>query len=98
VIAGGPRERRLYRDMLGGARGGLGLPVPPAWKFSQRPYCTDWYDTSKSQELLQFQQRTYADFCRDLSQEFSRRYSPLFIPVMRHFVGPVFGRFIVRLF
>jgi nucleoside-diphosphate-sugar epimerase len=98
VIAGGPRERMLYRDMLGGALGVLGLPVPPAQKFSQHPYCTDWYDTSKSQELLQFQRRTYADFCRDLSQEFSRRYSPLFIPLMRHFVGPIFGRFIVRLF
>jgi UDP-glucose 4-epimerase len=98
VVAGGPRERMLYRDMLGGALGVLGLPVPPAQKFSQRPYCTDWYDTSKSQELLQFQRRTYADFCRDLSQEFSRRYSPLFIPLMRYFVGPVFGRFIVRLF
>ncbi len=98
VIAGGPHERMLYKDMLGGALGVLGLPLPPARKFSQRPYCTDWYDTSKAQELLQFQRKTYADFCRDLSQEFSRRYSPLFVPLMRRIVGPMFGRFIVRLF
>ncbi|OGO07483.1 MAG: hypothetical protein A2Y61_04895 [Chloroflexi bacterium RBG_13_60_13] len=88
----------LYRDMLGGALGVLGLPVPPAQKFSQRPYCTDWYDTSKSQELLQFQRKTYAEFCEDLSREFSRRYSPLFVPLMRWVVGPLFGRVIVRLF
>jgi UDP-glucose 4-epimerase len=98
LIAGGPRERMLYRDMLGGALGVLGLPVPPAQKFSQRPYCTDWYDTNKSQELLQFQRKTYAEFCQNLSQEFSRRYSPLFVPLMRRVVGPLFGRVIVRLF
>jgi nucleoside-diphosphate-sugar epimerase len=98
VIAGGPGERMLYKDMLGGALGVLGLPLPPARKFSQRPYCTDWYDTSQAQELLQFQRRTYADYCQDISKEFSRMYSPLFVPLMRCFVGPVFGRFIVRLF
>ena len=98
VIAGGPQWRMLYKDMLGGALGSLGLPVPPSRKFSQQPYCTDWYDTTRAQELLHFQEKTYADFCRDLSREFSRQYSPLFVPLMRYFVGPVFGRFIVRLF
>ena len=97
LIAGGPHERMLYGDVLGRALGVLGLPLPPASKFSQRPYCTDWYDTSKAQELLQFQQKTLADFCEDLKRDFSRRYSPLFVPSMRYFVGPVFGRIIVRL-
>lgn len=98
VIAGGPQWRMLYRDMVGGALAVLGLPLPPARKFSQQPYCTDWYDTSRAQELLHFQQKTYADFCQDISKEFSRRYSPLFPPLMRHVIGPLFGRFIVRLF
>jgi len=98
LIAGGPGERMLYGDMLGGVLGVLGLPLPPASKFSKQPYCVDWYDTAKSQELLQFQRRTYADYRRDLAGEFSRRYSPLFVPLMRRVVGPLFGRVIVRLF
>lgn len=98
LIAGGPSERMLYGDMLGGVLGVLGLPLPPAHKFSEQPYCVDWYDTGRSQQLLQFQSRTYADYRRDLAKEFSRRYSFLFVPLMRHFVGPVFGRLIVRLF
>jgi nucleoside-diphosphate-sugar epimerase len=98
VIAGGPQWRMLYKDMLTGALGALGLPLPPARKFSQQPYCTDWYDTGRAQEFLNFQQKTYADFCRDISEEFSRRYSPLFVLMMRRVVGPLFGRVIVRLF
>ena len=97
MIAGGPDQRMLYRDMLGGALGVLGLPLPPSGKFSQQPYCTDWYDTSRAQELLQFQRKTFEDFCQDLSAEFSKKYSPLFVPFMRYFIGPVFGRVIVRL-
>lgn len=97
LIAGGPDQRMLYKDMLGGALKVLGLPLPPSGKFSQRPYSTDWYDTSKAQELLQFQRRTFEDFCQDISSEFSKKYSPLFVPFMRYFIGPVFGRVIVRL-
>ena len=98
VISGGPGERMTYGDVLRGALAVLGLPVPPAHKFSQEPYCIDWYDTRKAQELLDFQQKTFADFRRDMARDFSRRYSPLFVPLMRYFIGPVFGRIIVRLF
>jgi len=98
VISGGPEERMLYKDMVGSILRVLGLPLPPAHKFTQEPYYLDWYDTTKSQELLKFQHRRFSDYIRDFSRQLSRQYGPGFIPFMRHFVGPVFGKVIVQLF
>jgi nucleoside-diphosphate-sugar epimerase len=98
VVCGGPAQRMTYKDILGGALGVLGLPLPPARKFSQTPYCVDWYDTSASQELLRYQTKTFDDFRRDLGRTIAGPLSPVVVPVMRYFIGPVFGRIIVRFF
>ena len=97
VISGGPGQRMLYKDMIGAILKVLGLPMPPADKFTKEPYYLDWYDTSASQWLLQYQSKTFTDYLDDYSQELTRRYSPLFLPFMRYFVGPLLGRLIVRL-
>ncbi|HCP60637.1 MAG TPA: hypothetical protein DIT43_03665 [Dehalococcoidia bacterium] len=96
VISGGREQRMLYRDMIAAILGVLGLPVPPARKFTRAPYYLDWYDTSKSQALLRFQRKTFVDYLKDYSQELARQYSPLFRPFMRRFVGPVFGKMVVQ--
>ena len=96
VICGGPAQRMTYGDMLGGAFGVLGLPLPPARKFSRQPYCVDWYDTVGSQELLRYQTKTYDDFRRDLARNIAGPLSPAVVPLMRYLVGPVFGRVIIR--
>jgi len=93
VIAGGPSQQMLYKDMLQAVFRPLGLPLPPPRKFTKEPYDLDWYDTSRSQELLQFQHKNLDDYSRDMSK---RMFTPLVI-LMRYFIGPVFGRFIVRL-
>lgn len=98
VISGGPEQRMLYKDMVGAILRVLGLPLPPARKFTKEPYYLDWYDTTKSQKLLHFQHRSFADYIRDFSRQLSRQYGPGFIPFMRHFVGPVFGKAIVQFF
>lgn len=97
VICGGPAQRMTYKDMLGGAFGTLGLPLPPARKFSQEPYCVDWYDTVGSQEMLHYQTKTYDDFRRDLARNIAGPISPAVVPLMRYFIGPIFGRLVVRL-
>lgn len=97
VISGGPSQRMLYKDMISAILGVLGLPLPPAHKFTQEPYYLDWYETSKSQELLHFQRKTFADYLKDYSKELARRYSPLFLPFMHYFVGPIFGKLVVQL-
>ena len=96
VISGGSNQRMLYKDMLSAILGVLGLPLPPVHKFTREPYYLDWYDTKKSQELLRFQQKTFADYLKDYSRELTRRYCSLFMPFMRHFVGPVFGKLVVQ--
>jgi nucleoside-diphosphate-sugar epimerase len=96
VISGGPEQRMLYRDMVGNIIGVMGLPLPPAQKFAQEPYYLDWYDTTKSEELLKYQSKTFADYLKDYTRGLSRRYSTLFLPFMRYLVSPVFGKLVVQ--
>jgi len=96
VISGGPEQRMSYRDMVGDIMGVMRLPLPPTEKFTKEPFYLDWYDTTKSQELLRYQRKTFGDYLRDYSQGLSRRYSTLFLPFMRYFVSPVFGKVVVQ--
>ena len=98
VISGGPGQRMLYRDMITAILGVLGLPLPPASKFTSEPYYLNWYDTAKSQELLEFQRHTFTDYLRDYAAELARCYGPGFIPFMRFFIGPILGKTIVKFF
>ena len=98
VISGGPEQRMLYKDMIRSMMGIMGLPLPPARKFTTEPYYLDWYDTTQSQEILKFQKHTFADYLKDYSRGLARQYGTGFLPFMRRFVGPVFGRLIVQFF
>jgi nucleoside-diphosphate-sugar epimerase len=97
IISGGGSQRMLYKDMVGGILGAIGLPLPPEKKFAKEPYCLDWYDTSESESLLRFQNHTFADYLNDFTQGLSRRYGRLFVPFMRRVVAPVFGKVISQL-
>lgn len=96
VISGGTDQRMLYQDMIGSILDIMGLPLPPAHKFTQEPYYLDWYDTSESQEVLKFQRRSFARYLKDYSSGLTRRYSALFLPFMRYFVSPLFGKTVVQ--
>ena len=96
IISGGNRQRMLYKDMVGGILGALGLPLPPEQDFAQDPYCLDWYDTGESESLLHFQSHNFADYLQDLTKQLSQRYGRLFVPLMRRFIAPVFGKAISR--
>jgi nucleoside-diphosphate-sugar epimerase len=97
VVSGGSSQQMYYGDMIGAILRVLGLPMPPAGKFTREPYYLDWYDTGTSQLLLQYQRNTFADYLDDYKKELTRKFSPLFLPFMRRFVGPLLGRLIVRL-
>ena len=96
VISGGPDQQMLYKDMVGSILNVMGLPLPPAHKFTEQPVYLDWYDTSKSQELLDFQRKSFADYLNDYTRGLSRQYSFLFLPFMRYFVSPLFGKAVVQ--
>jgi nucleoside-diphosphate-sugar epimerase len=93
IIAGGPSQQMLYEDMIGAFLQNFGLPLPPEHKFSSEPYYLHWYDTSASQELLKFQCKTFEEYRRETSKQFPAAFTAF----MRYFIGPVFGRVIVRL-
>lgn len=97
IISGGPKGRMLYKDLVGSILGVLGLPLPPARKFTQQPFYLDYYDTSKSQLLLQYQHKTFGDYLGDYRGTLARRFTPAFLPFMCYFVGPVFGKIVMRL-
>ena len=86
----------LYKDMVGSVLDVMGLPLPPAEKFTQVPYYLDWYDTGRSQELLDFQRKSFRDYLNDYSSGLTRKYTALFLPFMRYFVSPLFGRVVVQ--
>jgi len=96
IVSGGPGHRMLYGEMIEEILNVIALPVPPAEKFNQEPCYLDWYDTSKSQELLAFQHKSFGDYVRDYRKQLTRKFSPLFLPFMTLFVGPLFGKAIVR--
>jgi len=93
VIAGGPSQQMRYQDMMHAFFGALGLPLPPKHKFTDEPFELDWYDTTDSQELLKFQRKTIDDYSHDLTNQ----YPTLLVSMMRYFIGPIFGKVIVRL-
>jgi nucleoside-diphosphate-sugar epimerase len=96
VVSGGPACRMLHRDRVKAIMKVLVLPMPPVERFNESPAPMDWYDTSKSQALLQFQQRTFNDCLRDYRKELIRRFTPFFPLLMRYIIGPIFGRLIIR--
>ena len=96
VVSGGADCRMLHRDRVKAITKVLGLPMPPVERFNQSPAPMDWYDTSKSQALLQFQQRTFNDCLRDYRKELTRRFTPFFPLLIHYIIGPIFGRLIVR--
>jgi nucleoside-diphosphate-sugar epimerase len=96
VVSGGPDQRMTYRQMVGAILGVMGLPLPPDHKFTREAYYLDWYDTGKSQRLLRFQRKTFADYLDDYARGLAHRYGVLFIPFMRRLVSPVFGKLVVQ--
>ncbi len=93
IIGGGPSQQIRYKDLVGVAMGTFGLPLPPRHKFAEEPFALDWYDTSDSQALLNYQNKTLDDYRRDLAAKFP---APL-IFLMQRLIGPAFGKLIVRL-
>jgi len=93
MISGGPSQRMLYKDLVAVSLRTYGLPMPPRHKFAKEPFPLDWYDTSESQALLNYQNNTLDDYSRDLAAKFP---APLIV-AMRRVIGPAFGKLLVRL-
>jgi UDP-glucose 4-epimerase len=93
MISGGPSQRIRYKELVDVALRTFGLPLPPRHKFAEEPFALDWYDTSESQALLDYQRKTLDDYSHDLAKQIPAPLATL----MRHVIGPAFGRLIVRM-
>ena len=58
----------------------IGQAPLPAQAFNTVDYSVDWLDTVESQQLLNYQQRSYDDYVQDLS-----RLLGLWLPLVRLF-------------
>ena len=66
LIGGGPRCQLTYGEIVAGVLNALGIGMLPEAAFAAKPFATDWADTTASQRLLQYQQRTFDDYLRDM--------------------------------
>ena len=62
---------------------GIGMLPDSAFRVATKPeewFYTDWLDTTESQRLLQYQQRTYDQYIEELKQAvgFKRHFARLF--------------------
>jgi len=85
LIGGGVRCQYTYRDVMRQVLEAMGIGALPAEAFSDVPYSTDWLDTTESQSLLNYQQRTLDDYVQDLMAAlgFRRHLIRLFRPLVR---------------
>ena len=66
LIGGGPRCQHHYREIAERVLDAFGVGMLPDEAFTTVPFSTDWLDTSESQRLLSFQQRTLQDYVEDV--------------------------------
>ncbi len=66
LIGGGPACQLTYGQIVGQVLEALGVGRLPEQAFGQQEFATDWVDTTESQRLLRYQQRTFADYIADM--------------------------------
>lgn len=67
LLGGGEDCRVTQHQFLSAALNAMGIKLPREMLGSDR-YYTSWMDTTESQEILQFQQHSFADYQADLRQ------------------------------
>ena len=78
LIGGGERCRMTYREFIRATFEVMGIGELPEEAFlvpksDEEYYHTNWMDTRKAQELLQFQTRTFDDYLEDLEKSLGLR-------------------------
>lgn len=75
LIGGGPRCQYVYREVVERVLDAVGIGMLPAEAFSTTPFATDWLDTTASQAVLNFQERTLDDYIADVRTVLGPRYT-----------------------
>lgn len=85
LVGGGPRCQYHYREVAERVLDAFGIGMLPDAAFNTVPYSTDWLDTSASQRVLRFQQRTLQDYVNDVRAHLGHRrfWIQAFRPLIR---------------
>lgn len=85
LIGGGAKCQFVYRELIERVMAATGVGMLPAEAFTATPYSVDWLDTSESERLLHYQQRTLDDYIRDMRNALGFRgpFIKLFRPLVR---------------
>jgi nucleoside-diphosphate-sugar epimerase len=91
LIAGDDSHRTCYGDLTPAVVSALGIPgaIPPGRPGDPNSdsdwFVTDWMDTTRAQEALQFQHYSWSDMMAELSAKFwfTRYWGRLLAPVVR---------------
>lgn len=85
LIGGGAKCQFVYRDLIERVMAATGVGMLPAEAFTTVPYSVDWLDTTESERLLHFQQRTLDDYICDTRRAlgFRRPFITLLRPLVR---------------
>ncbi len=88
IIGGGPKCQTTFYDQMTQVFEMFNLPPPKKEKFSDAPVWLDWYDTIRSQEVLQFQNRTFDDYLQDLRETLGWKvgFIRFFAPIAKYFI------------
>jgi len=88
LIGGGRTCQLTYREMVGRGLEAFGVGRLPDKAFTKEPFAQDWADTAESQRMLQYQQRSYADWLEDIKREagYKRHLARMFRPVARWYL------------
>jgi UDP-glucose 4-epimerase len=87
-IGGGEACQLYQRELVEAILDEVGVGMLPEDAFTDEPYPTDWLDTTESQRLLKFQQRTLKDYLVDLRGRlgFRRVIIRIFRPLIRGWI------------
>jgi len=89
VISGGKQNQVYHYDRIKLVyQTAYGLNPPPKKKFTKKPYPLDWYDTSESQNLLNYQSKTIYDYANDIKETlvYNPKIIRFFAPVIELFL------------
>jgi nucleoside-diphosphate-sugar epimerase len=88
LLGGGGDCRVTQHQFLSAAINALGIQLPRDMLGSER-YYTSWMDTAETQDILQFQHHSFADYQQDMRQRlrwvrlFTAPFAPLVLWIMR---------------
>ena len=88
LIGGGPNCQLYQRELVQGVMEAAGVGMLPEDAFTDEPYPTDWLDTEESQNVLNFQRLTLADYIEEVKESIGFRlfFIRLFRPVIRAWI------------